>query len=190
MVDNFGNFETICGIPLSGLDRIMSYKTTDEKVTCLRCRLLIAMEKRIQDQGKTEALQAALYPMKKLKNLATGMIHMAPGNSTFDEHGKWTLCGCHSFNLIHVKDKRVTCTKCLEKLRKDGIKDNTKFYVLLIWGDVEPFLKGPFLTEKLRDDESRRLKSKHGDKHGIYPMNVDENGVPKIGTYPNIFEED
>jgi hypothetical protein len=125
--------------------------------------------------------------MKKVKNLATGTIHMVPRNQTFDEHGKWTLCGHHSFNLIHVRDREVTCEKCLKRLEKTGAIDRSKFYVLFIWGGVDPSLKGPFPTEELRDNESRRLKTKHGDEHGIYPLNVGEDGVPKIGAYSNIF---
>jgi hypothetical protein len=61
-----------------------------------------------------------------------------------------------------------------------------KYYVLGVWGDVEPRLYGPFDTEEERDSEARRIKkSDELDEGGIYRLGVD-NGVLFVESYSGI----
>ena len=61
-----------------------------------------------------------------------------------------------------------------------------EFYVLLVQGDVEPSLHGPYTTEDEQQKAARALKKQHGDRAGIYSMALD-NGVPKVGAYARAF---
>jgi hypothetical protein len=45
-----------------------------------------------------------------------------------------------------------------------------KYYVLMIWEDVELELHGPFNTRAERDNEARRLRKEHGEYHGYYRL--------------------
>lgn len=65
----------------------------------------------------------------------------------------------------------------------------SKFYVLFIWGDVEPQLHGPYDTPDARDDMAIILKAGDGDESGIYPAEIDEAGGLHVGTYSGAFFE-
>jgi hypothetical protein len=41
-------------------------------------------------------------------------------------------------------------------------------YILLVWGDIEPEVFGPFQTEEEQDNKAVELKKQYGDEHGIY----------------------
>ena len=61
-------------------------------------------------------------------------------------------------------------------------------HLLFIWGDVEPELHGPFVSDAARDQEARQLRAERGDDHGIYPLDI-VNGMPEVGTYSgSLFE--
>jgi len=46
----------------------------------------------------------------------------------------------------------------------------SRFYVLKVWGDVEPSLIGPFDTQAERDAKALELRYKEGDEHGLYKV--------------------
>lgn len=61
------------------------------------------------------------------------------------------------------------------------------YYVLIIYGDIEPDLIGPFTTEETRDEKAIDLKREYGNEHGIFPMNIDADGAPTVGAYSGGF---
>jgi hypothetical protein len=63
-----------------------------------------------------------------------------------------------------------------------------KYYVLGIWGDVEPLpLQGPYETEQERDDKAREIVvNNETDEGGIYRLNVDEFGNPSVESYGHL----
>lgn len=61
-----------------------------------------------------------------------------------------------------------------------------KFYVLLVVGDVEPEISGPYSTAESRDTTARQLRRKSPDD-GIYWMDVDVDGCPTTGAYTGAF---
>jgi hypothetical protein len=66
-----------------------------------------------------------------------------------------------------------------------------KFYLLIVRGDVEPELKGPFPTEKMRDAYAknyRHTRDKEAED-GLYPLDVDKQGNPNIDAYSGGFFE-
>lgn len=69
-----------------------------------------------------------------------------------------------------------------------------QFYFVHIQSLVEPLLKGPFDSEDRRDDEAkeyRRTSEDYEDCDVIFWMDVNENGVPEIGSYSGaFFDED
>lgn len=61
-----------------------------------------------------------------------------------------------------------------------------KYYVLVIWDDIEPEIIGPFKTEICRDDRAIDYKMQYDDAHGIYRC-ISYNGSIKIESYPASF---
>jgi hypothetical protein len=58
-----------------------------------------------------------------------------------------------------------------------------KFYLLHIYGDVEPRLKGPYKSAKLRDRAAKRIRHMDGDlRDGIYRLNV-VKGKPEVQSF-------
>ena len=62
-----------------------------------------------------------------------------------------------------------------------------RHYVLMVVDDIEPELHGPFAGAKGRDSHARKLKVKHGDRNGIYPLDVSAKGLPDVGAYAGGF---
>ena len=63
-----------------------------------------------------------------------------------------------------------------------------ELYVLLVQGDIEPSLHGPYATQDEQQKVARTLKQQHGDQAGIYWLELD-SGVPKVGAYSRAFFE-
>ncbi len=67
-----------------------------------------------------------------------------------------------------------------------------EYYLIFIWGDVEPHLHGPYRTEEERDQAAHELRKEEGDEHGYYPAQVTMvNGRPvlSIDAYSGAFFE-
>ena len=68
----------------------------------------------------------------------------------------------------------------------------TKYYLVPVWGDVEPSIEGPFVTSVERDASAKKIRAADDDdlKNGLYWLNIDEDGQPEIGAYSGRFFED
>lgn len=64
-----------------------------------------------------------------------------------------------------------------------------KYYLLIIWGDVEIEKLGPYKSEggRTRVARSLILKEKIGDQDGIHWLDIDENGDAEVGDYTSSF---
>jgi hypothetical protein len=68
----------------------------------------------------------------------------------------------------------------------DGTQGNKlKHFLLVVWGDIEPEISGPFENEEERDREAQRLRKENGNDHGIFPMECET--MPEISTYSGGF---
>jgi len=57
-------------------------------------------------------------------------------------------------------------------------------YVLFVFGDVEPYLHGPYPTRRARDNKARAIRKEEGiDAGGIYRLDVDRQGKAYAGSY-------
>lgn len=54
------------------------------------------------------------------------------------------------------------------------------FYLLVIWEDVESSIRGPYANEHERDRAARWIRNEHGDSHGIYLLDIDDQRVPHV----------
>ena len=59
----------------------------------------------------------------------------------------------------------------------------TNYYLVFVYDDIEPEIKGPYPSEEMRDDVAFDLRKNFGKNHGIYPLNINGRGVPKIDAY-------
>jgi len=64
-----------------------------------------------------------------------------------------------------------------------------KYYLIFVWGDVEPQVYGAFETEAVRDAKAIELRRKEGADHGYYPASV-EYGELFVGVYSGAFFEE
>jgi len=64
-----------------------------------------------------------------------------------------------------------------------------EYYVLIIWGDVEPQLGGPFGTEEERDANATAIRSLNGDEHGIFKLDKDGHELSVDSYSGGFFEE-
>jgi len=69
-----------------------------------------------------------------------------------------------------------------------NVKPLTKYYVVLVEGDVEPEQFGPFDTERERDIKARELRNEN-DEDGIYWLDM-KGKEPEIGSYSGMFFEE
>jgi hypothetical protein len=68
------------------------------------------------------------------------------------------------------------------------MKNTTGIYLLIVHGDVEPEVVGPFANDDMRDMSALALRKKHGDDTGIYMLSVDtETGKPSVEAYSGSF---
>lgn len=62
------------------------------------------------------------------------------------------------------------------------------YYLIAVWGDVEPEILGPFTTTEERDMEATRFRNEEGDEHGLYPLDIRGNvEVIEISAYSGGF---
>lgn len=84
------------------------------------------------------------------------------------------------FEPVGLKDREI---KEIEAL----------YYLIHVWGDIEPELHGPYGKEGERDLKARQLRQEEGNEHGLYPLDMKfEDGETRllIDTYSgNFFEE-
>jgi len=62
-----------------------------------------------------------------------------------------------------------------------------KYYLIFIYDDIDPEIKGPFPSEPLRDEAAMDLRDEFGKHHGYYPLDISGPGKPKISTYSGGF---
>ena len=55
-----------------------------------------------------------------------------------------------------------------------------KYYLIEIWGDVEPDIISEHSTDKERLEAARTHREEHGDKCGLYRLDITEKGIPSI----------
>jgi len=70
------------------------------------------------------------------------------------------------------------------------------YYIIYVWGDVEPNLSQPFETSEARDEDARRMRRDDTEENGegysgIYWMDVIDEKI-SVGSYSGNFfgEED
>jgi hypothetical protein len=83
------------------------------------------------------------------------------------------------------------------KKRKDGLTVRVTeaeikydYYIIFIWGDVDPALMGPYKTEEERDRIAREIRKEEGEEHGIYQLDVDKGTEVGLYSYSGAFFEE
>ena len=95
---------------------------------------------------------------------------------------------------FNKNDDRVGVFRVAMQLIPEMVWDNSipAYYLLRIWGDVEPEdLIGPFKTEEERDERAADLfREDSQEKHGLFRMDVKAYGPPDIYPYSGAFSEE
>jgi hypothetical protein len=66
---------------------------------------------------------------------------------------------------------------------------NYTLWLLLVVGDEEPEIVGPFAAVKTRDRRARKLKKYYGNNSGVFMLDIDDRGRPYSGAYSGGFFE-
>lgn len=91
-------------------------------------------------------------------------------------------CDCPPEASTGVDITARAMVKAVDDPKKKG------YYVLFIWGDIEPEVWGPYSTEERRDEKARALRKEHGEDHGIY--GIDCASRPEVWSYSGGFFND
>ena len=65
-----------------------------------------------------------------------------------------------------------------------------KYYLVIVWEDVDPEVCGPYQSKDDRDIYARDMRKRNGDNHGYYRASVSENGFLQIEAYSSEFFTD
>lgn len=60
-------------------------------------------------------------------------------------------------------------------------------YLLVIEGDVEPVVIGPFPTMEDRDDDALEHRWQEGDRDGLFMLDITDDGRPIVNSYSGAF---
>ena len=64
------------------------------------------------------------------------------------------------------------------------------YYLLFIWGCVEPELVGPFKSTEEREAEAQRYWKEHKDQHGYFSLEVTKGCQVDVGGFTgDLFDE-
>jgi len=59
-----------------------------------------------------------------------------------------------------------------------------RYYLLHVWGDVEPSVLGPYRSEDERDTKARKLRKEDPEgRHGIFMLDITARRVPRARAY-------
>lgn len=65
-----------------------------------------------------------------------------------------------------------------------------KYYLVFVEDDIEPTVLGFFNSKDSRDEMARNLRKKHGPDHGLFPLDINSKGIPKMSSYSGGFFDD
>jgi hypothetical protein len=58
-----------------------------------------------------------------------------------------------------------------------------KAYLLILWGDCEPEMRGPFATPDQRDTIAREVRREYGAGHGLFRIDVGLDGTYEASVF-------
>jgi hypothetical protein len=58
-----------------------------------------------------------------------------------------------------------------------------KAYLLILWGDCEPEMRGPFATPDQRDTVAREIRHEYGTGHGLFRIDVGPGGSYEASVF-------
>jgi hypothetical protein len=58
-----------------------------------------------------------------------------------------------------------------------------KHYLLIIWGDVNAEIIGPFKTNEAVTARAIKIRRERGDRHGLHRIDVSSSGTPRVWDF-------
>ena len=78
-------------------------------------------------------------------------------------------------------------TQILKEKETEHLLPKKQFYILFVWGDIEPQKYGPYEYEHERDNAAQQLRLDQGPDHGIFWLDIDSNGNVETGSWSGAF---
>lgn len=64
-----------------------------------------------------------------------------------------------------------------------------KHYILFVYNDIEPEIRGPYTSAEIRDQTAKQMRKNYGEQeHGIFAL--DAKSKPQVSAYSAGFMED
>lgn len=83
-----------------------------------------------------------------------------------------------------VADARIVEIRRLRNVVRD--LSNTSYWLVYVWADVEPEIRGPYDSTEERDKDARKIRKEESEESGIYKLTI-SRGMPQIEPYTGIF---
>lgn len=64
-----------------------------------------------------------------------------------------------------------------------------KAFLLILWGDCEPEMRGPFATPDQRDTVAREVRREYGPGHGLFRIDVGVDGTYEASVFSSAESE-
>lgn len=61
------------------------------------------------------------------------------------------------------------------------------YYLLITQGGVEPSVRGPYQSEKERDNAAKQIRGKQEEDDGMFWADIDRLAGLSVGSYPASF---
>ena len=58
-----------------------------------------------------------------------------------------------------------------------------KLFLVVIYGDVEPSVLDEYSSDDQRVRAARNYRKRHGDRDGLYRLNIDKRGTPEMEPF-------
>ena len=96
---------------------------------------------------------------------------------------------------LYYKPERIGDVKARYESKADMLSISINYYLLIVRGDIEPEVQGPFASSEERDRKALeiRFNTPDGDEAGIFPLEIKSERIPdaiEVGSYSGgYFEE-
>jgi hypothetical protein len=58
-----------------------------------------------------------------------------------------------------------------------------KRYLLVIWGDLNAEIMGPFKTDEAVTARAIKIRRREGDRHGLHRLDITSSGAPRVWDF-------
>jgi hypothetical protein len=91
----------------------------------------------------------------------------------------------HDCPITRLIEEYNAAVRDYEQQKTSEPQNNQSDWLLVVYGDVDPSLQGPYTDrdEVLRMARAHRIEEDTDKENGLYHIHVDDNGLPHVGSF-------